>query len=167
MANGRLSFDLMDYSRETSGFSVNTGAVTAVSLPGLLTQIGTLRTALGNIVLGTITQEALSAFVTRLSNTPPASDLAQIEEGWYVQYEDVTQFFDDPVNAIPNAGFGKLFGFTIPTPDVTGKLIANTDDANLADTDIAAFVTAFEALARSPYGGAVNVTKITLVGRNR
>lgn len=167
MANGRVSFSLLDFSGETGGFGVETGAVTAVSLPGLLTQIGALRAALEQITDGTVSQESLVAFTTRLSNIRPTDELSQIERAWYVQYEDAQPFFDPPVNAIPNAGFGKLFGITVPTADLNGKLLAGTDLADLANADIADFVSAFEAIARSPYGGTVNVTKITHVGRNR
>jgi hypothetical protein len=45
------------------------------------------------------------------------------------------------------------------------KLATNSDDANMSDADITAFVSAFEAYALSPEGNAVNVLKITHVGR--
>lgn len=166
MANGGLTFTFLDYDRESGSTNLQTGAVTAVSLPSLLTQIGTLRTAIAGITLGTISGESLYAFRTRLSNQPPTDPLAQRESVWIVHYEDVTAFFDDPVNAIPNAGFGKNFTFAIPTADLSGdRLLTNSEDADLAETSIAAFVTAFEAIARSPYGGAVNVTRIEAGGR--
>lgn len=160
-------FEMLDFSKEKASFSFNTGAVTAVSLPGLLTQFGALRTAVEGITLGVVSNESLMAFNTRLSNVAPTNELAQIEEGWYVSYADNTQFFDDPVNAIPNAGYQKKFGMTVPTPDVVGRLLPGSDSADLTDAGIAAFVTAFEAIARSPYGGVVEVLEITLVGRNR
>jgi hypothetical protein len=167
MANGGLTYSFLDYDRESASTNLQTGAVTAVSLPGLLTQIGALRTAIGNIVVGTISGESLYAFRTRLSNAPPADPQAQRERVWVVHYEDVTAFFDDPVNAIPNEGFGKNFTIAIPTADFSGThLLANSEDADLTDTEMAAFVTAFEAIARSPYGGAVNVTRIEAGGRS-
>jgi len=166
---GRLGFSMLDYSREKASFSLATGEVTAVSLPGLLDEVGDLRTAIEGITAGVVSDESLSVFNTNLSNTPPTSALAQVESSWLVTYEDDLPFFDDPVNAIPNEGFGRLFTLTIPTADlsVTGILQANSDHANLANTAIAAFVTAFEATARSPYGGTVNVVDIMFVGRNR
>lgn len=166
---GKLGFSIMDYSREKSSFSLNTGEVTAVSLPGLLTEAGTLRTAIDGITLGTVSDESLSVFNTNLSNTPPASALAQVESCWLVTYEDNLPFFDDPVNAIPNEGYGRLFTLTIPTADIaaSGRLAPNSDEAILAETGIAAFISAFEATARSPYGGTVNVTSIRFVGRKR
>lgn len=166
---GLITFAMLDYSREKSAFSINTGEVTAVSLPGLLTEIGDLRTAIEGITLGVVSDEALRAFQTNLSNTPPASALAQVESAWLVLYEDILPFFDDPVNAIPNEGFGKLFTMTIPTADIAaaGRLAPNSDDAVLTEAGIAAFITAFEATARSPYGGTTNVVRVTFVGRNR
>lgn len=166
MANGRYNLRLLDHSNEGSNFEVQTGAVTAVSLPGLLTQIGTFRGAVDGITDGTIQKESLKVFDTPLGNTPPVSDVSHRERKWLVRYEDTTAFFDDPVNAIPNEAFGRVYTFSIPCADPAGKLLANSDMADLADAAIAAFVTAFEAMGRSPAGGAVNVLSIELVGRN-
>jgi len=166
---GRLGFSMLDYSREKASFSIATGEVTAASLPGLLDEVGDLRAAVEGITLGVVSDESLSVFNTNLSNTPPTSPLAQVESSWLVTYEDVTAFFDDPVNAIPNEGFGRLFTLTIPTAEIatTGRLAPNSDMAVLTETGMAAFVTSLEATARTPYGGAVNVVTIEHVGRNR
>jgi len=169
MAGGLITFAMLDYSREKSSFSIETGAVTAISLPDLLTEIGALRTAIEGITLGVVSDEALRAFTTNLSNTPPSNALAQVESAWLVTFEDNLPFFDDPVNAIPNEGFGKLFTMTIPTAEIAaaGRLAANSDEALLTEAGMAAFVTAFEETARSPYGGTVNIVSIRHVGRNR
>lgn len=167
MANGQLTFSILDYDRETSSTKIQTGAVTAASLPGLLTEIGILRAAIDGITVGTISNEQLTAFNTRLSNQPPDDPLAQRERVWVVHYEDVTAFFDAPVNAIPNEGFGRNFTVAIATADYTGnRLLPNSDDADLTENSIDAFVTAFEQTARSPYGGRVNVTRIQAGGRS-
>lgn len=166
---GRLGFSLLDYSREKSSLSFATGEVTAVSLPDLLTEVGALRSAIEGITLGVVSDESLSVFNTNLSNTPPTSPLAQVECCWLVTYEDNLPFFDDPVNAIPNEGYGRLFTLTIPTAEIatSGRLAPNSDQAVLTETGMAAFVTAFEETARSPYGGTVNIVGIRFVGRNR
>ncbi len=166
---GRLGFSLLDYSREKASLSLATGNVTATSLPGLLTEVGALRSAIDGITLGVVSDETLSVFNTNLSNSPPTNPLAQIESSWLVTYEDILPFFDDPVNAIPNEGFGRQFTLTIPTADIAaaGRLAANSDFAVLTETGMAAFVTAFETTARSPYGGTVNVVSVKFVGRNR
>ena len=163
---GYGSFSFLDYNGERSSTSLITGDVTATSLPGLLSEWGTLRTAIENIILGTVVQEQLSVFRTKLSNALPTSPNAQRERKWLVVYEDVTAFFNPPANTVPNEGFRKVFSIEIPTADLTGRLLPNSDEADLSQTTIAAFVTAFEQTARSPHGGNVNVLKIVAVGRN-
>lgn len=165
MADGLYTLTVNDYDNEKSPMKIHVGAVTAVSLPGLLTQIGTFRTAVDGLTIGVLQKEALTAFSTILSQTLPTSEFAQRETKWVVKYHDNTQFFDAPVNAIPNAGYLKPFDFEIGAADLA--LLANNDDfLPLAQTQAAALVTAFEAMARSPYGGAVIVDSIQQVGRN-
>ena len=165
MASGY--FSIVDRSRERSAMSFLTGAVTAVSLPGLLTQFGTLRTATDAIILGVIQEEAQYVFKTKLSNSVPADPNAQRERKWLVTYEDITPFFDPGTDAIPNAGYRKVFNLEIPTADAALlPTDIETDFVSLAQAAIGPWVTAYEAIARSPYGGSVNVLTIEMVGRN-
>lgn len=169
MANnfGGGSFTLMDYSREKASVGFNTAAITAASIAGALTQFGALRTAIEGITAGVVAAEALYVNRSKLSNVPPVSPEAQREKKWLVTYEDSTEFFDAPVNAIPNAGYKGVFNIEIPTADLTNvPMIANTDDANMGSPAMSAFITAFQNLARSPYGGEVTVTRVQFVGRN-
>lgn len=161
---GQLSFTVLDNSNEKSNFSIWTGEVTAASLPGLLTEVGTLRTAIDGLVIGTVHKEQLKVFDTVLSNTRPANKFAQRESKWLVTYEDILAFFDDPVNAIPNEGFGKVFNIEIGTADLA-LLPDGSESLDITAGAAATFVTAFEATARSPYGGTVNVLSIRYVGR--
>lgn len=153
MAEHIGTFTVLDYSEETSRTSFNFGAVTAVSIAGFLTQFGNLRTALQNVILGTVQKEQWVGDSTVLDNTPPTEPAAQVELKWLVQYEGATT--------------NKKFRVELPTPD-TSKLIPGTDKADLTDTDIAAYITAFEAIGRSPDDDeeTINVLDITLVGRN-
>jgi hypothetical protein len=147
------TFTILDYSEEKSSFRFNIGAITAISLPGFLTNFGALRTALGGIILGTVNKEAWVGDSTVLSNVPPADSNAQVELKFLLSYEgDTTK---------------KVFRNEIPTPD-TSKVIAGTDQVDMADTDIAAYVTAFETIARSPDSDTETVTVLDmrLVGRN-
>lgn len=173
MANnfGGGYFSIMDYDKEIATFGFNTGAITAVSLPGTLTQFGALRTALQPMIEGVIAGEGLYVNRSKLSNVRPTNPSAQRERKWMVMFEDTTEFFDPPTNAIPNAGFRKVFSSEIGTAKVTNsddsdRLIDGTDRLDLTQTDAAALVTALEALVKSPYGGAINVIDIFLVGRN-
>jgi hypothetical protein len=163
---GYGNFTLLDHNGEKSTTSFYTGNVTAVSLPSLLNQFGTLRTALEGITLGTVAQEELKVFSTKLSNTRPSDQNAQRERKWLIIYEDNLPFFDAPINAIPNEGYRKTFTFEIATADIAGRLNPNSDEADLSNAAIDAFVDAFEAIARSPYGGTVTVLKLVAVGRN-
>jgi len=165
MAGGLYTLTVMDYDGEKSPLRVHTGAVTAVSLPGLLTQIGAFRTAVDGLSIGTMNKENLLAFSTILDQDLPASEFAQRETKWVVKYHDNTQFFDAPVNAIPNAGYLKPFDFEIGAADLS-LLEDNADFLPLDGAEAAALVTAFEAMGRSPYGGAVVVDAIVQVGRN-
>lgn len=165
MALGQGGFSFLDFDKEDASTSFWTGAVTAVSLPGLLTQFGALRTAIAGICIGTITDERLRVFETPLSNTPPSDPQAQRETKWFVDYEDSQQFFDPPVNAIPNAGYKKTFSIELPTADLS-LLTGNTSVLDITAGAGATFKTAFEAIARSPYGGTVTVLEVRHVGRN-
>jgi hypothetical protein len=153
MADHYYGVSVLDYSVETSGTKFNFGAVTAVSLPGLLTQMGDLRTAIGNIILGTVSRERWVGDSTLLSNTPPAAPGAQVELKFQFTYEGATTH--------------KKFRVEIPTADAS-KTIAGSDMVDLTDTDVAAFVTAFEAMAKSPDDDteAVNIIEGRIVGRN-
>lgn len=156
---GELDFSLRDNSAEVGKVNIHTGEITAVSLPGILTEVGALRTAIDGITIGVIASESLEVFNTKLSAASAASPLAQRGVKWTVGYADITQFFDPPVNAIPNAGYQKIFTFTIPTADLT-LLPTGTEELDLTVNPALAFVTAFEQTGRSPYGGRVDVLYI-------
>lgn len=168
MAGEMLTVGFKDYSKEQSSTGIGVGAVTAVSLPGLLTNIAAYIAAIDAITLGTLSYDSLRAYFTRRSSAIPADPNAQRERKWLVTYSDTTQFFDPGPNLIPNAGFGKVFNVEIPTAnfDLADVFPVNSDEADLTQTQIAAFVTAVEAMARSPYGGSIEVLAITGVGRS-
>jgi hypothetical protein len=144
-------FEILDYSESRSSFSFSVGAITAVSLPGFLTNLGALRTALGNIVKGTISRERWVGDETVLSNIPPSDPDAQRELAWRVQYI---------------GDFDGYYDFTIACPD-TSLLRAGTDFADKSSPAMAAFITAIEAIARTPLDDEeqIIVTDIYLVGR--
>lgn len=162
---GRLSFTMLDFDREKSTTGMYTGEVTAVSLPGLLTQVGTLRAAIDAVTLGTVHKESLTVFDTVLSQTAPTDPYAQRESKWLVVYEDVTAFFDAPVNAIPNEAFGRLYTLEIGTADLS-LLAAGTGLMDSTTDEYGDLKTALEATLRSPAGGAISVVEIRHVGRN-
>lgn len=147
---------IVDYTGEKSAFRVPMGAITAVSIAGALADMGDLATAIDGIILGDRAKEGWIGDDTVLTSEPAASPLAQVEWAWLVTYKGNTS--------------QKLFQVSVATADPQGgHLLANSDMADLANPDMAAFVTAFEALARTPDDDTetVTVVRIQLVGRNR
>lgn len=159
---GFFSVTYQDYSHEyaTVGFPVPT--ITAANLAGLQADIVTLITAAEAISLGTMRRRQLTHEFAG-SGAVPTDQEAQREEKWLVGYIDVSATLAAGVN---NPMFGKSYTVTIPTAELTDHLSTNSDYADLSEPEIDAFVTAFEAFARSPSGGAVNVQYIKFVGRN-
>jgi len=166
MAGSQWSETISDYNGETSTTTILVGNVTAASLPGLLSDIADMRAAIDGLILGVPKSDMLRAYKTPISNALPSDQNAQVERKWLVTYDDITEFFDAPVNAIPNAGFGKIFNIEIATAN------AELLDDNQEYLDITAgpgleFATAFNSMSRSPYGGQGRVLTIELVGRTR
>lgn len=154
MPQPHYSLTLTDWEGSKGDVQVNTGIVTALTLPGLLTQIGALRTAIDGITIGVPAAESQTVFDTLLSQALPTSEFAQRGNKWLVSYHDNTPFFDDPVNAIPNEAYLRKFRVMIPTAD-NSLLAANEKRLDLTVNPGLAFKTAFEAMAKSPAGGSV------------
>lgn len=147
-------FTLLDNSDESASAKIYNGAVTAVSIAGFLTEFGQMKATIDTITRGTMQKEQWVGDNTLLSNVRPVDQNAQREIKWKVNYIDtVTQ---------------KKYHVTLPTADPTGRMIAGTDLADMANADIAAFVTRFNSFARCPDNdtNAVSVVSIQLVGRN-
>lgn len=149
-------FTLLDYSNEKSHFTFGFGPITALTIADFLSEFGDLRTALGNITLGTLVEDTWKGDVTKYSVSLPSDNNAQRERKFLVTYEDTTTY--------------SVFRFEVPTAKFTttaGSVFKpNSDDVDLTNTQIAAFVTAFEAIGESPDGNGVNVLHIRGVGRN-
>ena len=148
------TFTLLDFSGEKSAVTINNGAITSVSLPGFLTEFGQMRTAIDDITAGTLHKEAWVGDNTVLSNTRPANVFAQRELKWLVRYQGNTS--------------QKVFTLELPTADPTGRLVAGTDLADIANAEVAAFITRFNSFARTPDDDTETVTflEMRLVGRN-
>lgn len=135
-----------DYSKEKSTVSFN------VASTATMANLATTISALNALSLGTPNLNNLSV-VTKLSNASPTTPTARREKGLRFKYEDTTSF--------------NTFIMTVPCADESlFTFIEGTDFVVLDDAGIvAAFVTAFEANAKSPDGGAVNVLTAEFVGR--
>lgn len=145
---------IRDASGESSTTTLNFGAVTALSIGGLLSQWGAFRTAIGNVILGVLGKEQLVMDNTVLDNAVPSDQHAQVELKFQFTYEGNTS--------------KKKYRFEVATPD-TSKLIAGTDMVDFTDPAIAALVTAAETVGRTPDSDTetINILEGRLVGRNR
>lgn len=149
-------FTINDRSGEKSNHTLYNGAITAGSLPGFLTDFGAYRTALEAIILGNVTQEEWVGDRTQLTEAIPASNFAQRELKLLIRYVGDTS--------------GGVHTLEIPTPDLANLTIdPSTDLVDLADGGImAAWVTAFQTIARTPDDDTETVTvqSARVVGRN-
>lgn len=153
-AQHKSVFSWRDYSRETSTSTVYHGPITAITIGGFLTQYGALKSAMDAISLGTLAKETIVMDETVLTADSPTNVFAQRELKWLVRYKGNTN--------------EAVYTLTIPCADPTGRLLPGQDMADLTQTEMAAFVTAFETLAKAPDNDAesVSVISIELVGRN-
>lgn len=149
----RNPIQITDYSNEKSSFAVTSITANAGNLAAQQTLAAALVGAVGDLTIGLITKQE-QCLVILDSPGMPTNPYAQREMKWLVSYSGDTS--------------GKKFNVEIAAPDVTDNVVPNTDIADLASDDWAAFVTAFEAYGRSPDNGTETVTVLgaKLVGRN-
>lgn len=156
----QLALSYRDATGEIGTMKVFFNEITAISLPGLLADIGDLTTATDAITLGIRAKESWGE-VTIVSNDTPTNPAAQREAKLLVQYRGVTT--EAPYTlTIPSVDFSTLV--FLPGG---GDAVAFTS-ANGASAAIIAWVTAFEALASAPddEAEAVEVVGMRFVGRN-
>jgi len=147
------NFQITDYSNEKSNFGVNSTVLTAGNFAAQQTLAAALAGAIADLTIGELTKQI--ALVPVLDTPAIATDpYAQRELKWLVRYQGDSS--------------GKMFSIEIAAPDITGNVVPNTDVADITSTDWAAFVTAFEAYAKSPDDVAETVTVVDarIVGRN-
>lgn len=157
MAKGKLS--VRDNSRELTRMEINLPLITVDAIGQILTDWGAYKTATAAIIRGVLAKEIITLDEQNLSALSPASTEAQRGVKWSIQYADTTEFFDPPANAIPNAGYQEIFTNSLGTANLS--LLTNGDEElNLAAGVGLAYKTAFEAIARSPYGGRVTLLRV-------
>jgi hypothetical protein len=164
MAQNSVVFSIDDYNKENSKTSLNIGPITVLNFAAVRSAINNYKAALGDMIIGQIRKTTISEQFAE-SAAAVTDQNAQRERKWIVNYRDVTQFFDG-ANTINNVGFGNVYSVEVPT--AKASLLANNSEVlDLTDTDVAAYVTAFEAIQNSPTGGnETEVIEIKLVGRN-
>lgn len=166
-----MSFTMNDYNKEASVFSINVQDVNPANLADLLTKRDALKTAIDAITRGIFVQSTVTDKATYNSASTPAGDTqANREIKWLITYEDGTEFLDAPDDTIYNAGFRKVFKLELGT----ANLALRQDNDSVVYTRggahnvqaVADFVTALEAVLKSPYGGVGVVLRIEDVGRS-
>lgn len=139
---------IKDSTPETGRVDFNIGVITAVTLPGLLTQMGALRTAIQAVILGEPIQSRWGD-TDAITATTPVDPLCQRGIKWTVLMRDNVSGVP-VINHIPTADLSLL-------PVVGGHV---SEDMDLTTTPGSALKTALEALAKSPAGNAVTVERI-------
>lgn len=152
-----------DYSRELSSMDINIVDLTAANLAAQQALLTALQAAATNMVRG-IPAFVEAVIIDNGSSTPPTDETIQNETGWLIIYADNQAFLDPGTDTVPNPGFGEVYQLYWPCANYTDHLVDGQDVADLAQADIAAFVTAFEAYQRSPYGGTITVTEMAVSG---
>lgn len=164
MPQNQATFTIEDYDRESSRTAINIGPLTAANFTAKRDAIDDYKAALPGIIMGEVRTTSITEKFSE-SAAAVTDQQAQRETKWLVTARDVTQFFDVG-NTINNPGFGDLFQVEVPTADLE-LLSGNDDDLDLTLTAVAAYITAFEAIAHSPTGGnETAVVSIRHVGRS-
>jgi len=151
----RNFWTLLDFSAEKTTHSIVSEVLTAANFAGQETERNAYQAALLGLSNGILNKNGYGNETAGL-NTPDPDPVSQREMKWLVTYEgDVT---------------GKKFQVELGCAayTVAGLLVANTDLADLTTAQWIAFVTAFEAFAKSPDDPteAVSFLSARLVGRN-
>lgn len=135
-------WQFLDYSGEKKSLQGFTGEITAVSLPGLLTALGAMTSALNAVVLGTISKTSWGE-ETIVSNTRPTDKDAQIETELLVMCQGATS--EAPWSfRIPTVDYT---AFNYADPPAGDSVIISGAGATAATT---ALVDAIEALFKMP-----------------
>lgn len=150
MANYSIAF--RDYGNELTTTTVQLPTINAGNFAANMTAIQALGVAIGALVIGATDHSQIHLDKVGGNATPPSDVNAQRERKWLVRYRDTVT--------------GKAYNIEIGTAKLSGLLKPNSDQADLTQTGWTDFITAFEAIAVSPEGNAVEVIEAFHVGRS-
>lgn len=153
MARGIFSRTYKDYDSELSNVQVYHDVLTSGNFTALTGLLVTMYAAMDLMQTGTPESYRFANEYPLANAQPPADPWSQREIKWRVDFTDNVT--------------GEPYHITIPCADL--DLLDPNDRAHafIGDADkVDAFVTAFEAVAKSKDGNAVTVQEITAVGRN-
>lgn len=153
---GKLNIKYNDYDPEPSFVSLKIPAVTAANFDAHVLAASAVYDAIAGangICIGKrITSTMGNEYEILGPKTPADSPLAQRENKWKVNWT--------------SAGGANSGYFTLPCADLTYLDPNNRGYADMADADVAAFVSAVEAFVVDEDGNAITVVDIPFVGRN-
>jgi len=154
--NASFSQTIQDYGTPGSGTGAEKSTwgaflppITAANIVAVNAAVAALRIATDAIILGSEVHAETTSFIFNNAtvNTDP---LAERENKWLVRYHDTA---------------GVKYSLEIPTAKLSLRSLG-TEFLDLTLTDVATWVSAFEAIAVSPGdGSAVTVDSIQSVGR--
>ena len=140
------TYSYRDYSGELKSIRGYTGEITAVSLPGLLSELGDLASALDAVTLGVRAKQSWGE-ETIVSNDLPTAKDAQIETEMLVRMRGATT--EAPWSfRIPTVDYT---AFNYASPPAGDQVIISGAGASAATT---ALVTALETTLRAPWDEA-------------
>lgn len=149
---GALVVTLKDDDGESTTVTYPCPDLTAANITATITAGDALVTALAAITGCLVTEKVYIAKRSTLSALRKSSNPEGNREArWLHRYFDATTF--------------ERFTLTTPGPLLADKDAANPGYADLADTEIAAYKTAFQAFVQ-PGGNAVTLEELEWVGRN-
>jgi hypothetical protein len=150
MSTSEVTFSTLDYSKERSNVRFNITQITAANLVAEQGDITDLGTAITGISLNTLARQIVVLSNDELASNYPTDVHAQRENKWLIRYEDTTTH--------------QVYRNEVPGADLT-LLATNSDMADLSLTAWTDFITAFEAVVKSPDGNAVNFLDAEFVGK--
>jgi len=150
MATYTLAF--RDYGNELTSTTVQLPTLNAGNLAANLVLIQELGVDIGGLVIGATDHSQVHLDKVGGNAAPPTDVNAQRERKWLVRYRDTVT--------------GKAYNIEIGTAKLSGLLKPNSDQADLTQTEWTDFISAFEGIAVSPDGNAVEVLEAFHVGRS-
>lgn len=149
---GEMVLTTVDYDGETSIVRFPCPDMTAANITALITAGDALAQAFADITACVVIKKQYVAKTSNLSAVHRSdNDEAHREARWLNRYFDATTF--------------ERYTLTTPGPLSADQDADNRGFANLADTEIAAYKTAFQAFVQ-PGGNAVTLESLEWVGRN-
>lgn len=165
----QVAWTIKDYDKQAGIFGINIPPLTAGNFATVLANIDTLRGTIDDIIDGVISRESMNRTRDFLAaNVGSAEPNAERGSKWIVKTFDNTA---ELAAGVPNPTYLRPFEYEIPTAKKSIRTASNnvvwvSGGGAANNTDVDAFVTAFEPLAKSPNGGALQVASVEGVTRS-